>query len=253
MGALQLDNKVIFITGALGAAGSAAVKLFLERGALIAACDIRPASDFAELESLTEQYGGDRLMFVQSDMRVEADVREAVASVERAFGRLNGSYHNAYVNKVGLIADQSLEDWEDCIAGTLTSTFLVMKYAAALMIPSGGGSIVSTSSVLGGSILRSGNAGYGAGKAGLEQLTRIAALEYAPYGIRANAVVPGDFKSDELLAQLSQAHLDFMSKISMIGRSGTPNEINEVAAFLLSDAASYVTGSMYPVTGGIMS
>ncbi|MCQ6561017.1 SDR family oxidoreductase [Paenibacillus mendelii] len=253
MGALQLDDKVILITGALGAAGSEAIKLFLERGALVAACDIRPVSDFAELDSLTEKYGSGRLMFVQGDMRNEADVREAVAAIDQTFGRLNGTYHNAYVNKVALIAEQSLEDWEDCIRGCLTSTFLVMKYSAALMIRSGGGSIVSTSSVLGGNILRSGNAGYGAGKAGLEQLTRIAALEYAPYGIRANAVVPGDFKSDEVLAAISQAHLDTMSKISMLGRSGRANEINEVAAFLLSDAASYVTGSMYPVTGGIMS
>ena len=109
---------------------------------------------------------------------------------------------------------------------------------------------MNTSSILGTKPYGA-NASYGAGKAGMEQLTRYAAVEYAKYGIRVNAVIPGDFKGEQLLATMPPSHFEEMRALTLIGRSGTPDEINEVAAFLLSDAASYVTGSMYPVNGGV--
>jgi NAD(P)-dependent dehydrogenase (short-subunit alcohol dehydrogenase family) len=248
--ALQLQDKVIVITGALGAAGHAAVKLFAEKGAFVAACDLKPESDFPELESLRDRFGDDRLFYVKADMTKEDHVQGLIESIERTWGRLDGCYNTVYVNRYQRIAEQSLEYWEDSIRGTLTSAFLVNKYAAELMMASGGGSIVNVSSVL-GSIPLSKNAAYGAGKAGLEQLTRVVAVEYAEYGIRANAVVPGDFKVEQEHANASQQHIATMRQKALLGRSGFPIEINEVAAFLLSDAASYVTGSMYPVTGGL--
>jgi len=252
MTTLQLNNKVIFITGAAGAAGRSAVKLFLEKGATVAACDIKPAASIHNLTSLQQQYGTDRLSYYEADLLVEDEIKSVLTDVRAVYGRLDGAYHNVYTNKPGSIATQSLAEWNANINGTLTSAFLLIKYAAAAMIESGvGGAIVSTSSVL-GTFPRLYNAGYGAGKAGLEQLTRVAAYEYAPYKIRVNAVVPGDFKPEDIPMQLPPEHYENMKNITLIGRSGTPNEINEVAAFLLSDAASYVTGSLYPVTGGIL-
>jgi len=252
MTTLQLSNKVILITGAAGTAGRSAVKLFLEKGATVAACDIKPAASLPSLTSLQEQYGKERLSYYEADLLLEEAVKSVLTDVRAVNGRLDGAYHNVYTNKPGAIATQSLAEWNANIHGTLTSTFLLIKYAAAAMIESGaGGAIVSTSSVL-GTFPRLHNAGYGAGKAGLEQLTRVAAYEYAPYHIRVNAVVPGDFKPEDIPLQLSPEHYENMKNITLIGRSGTPNEINEVAAFLLSDAASYVTGSLYPVTGGIL-
>jgi NAD(P)-dependent dehydrogenase (short-subunit alcohol dehydrogenase family) len=250
MNKMQLQDKVVLITGALGAAGRSAAQMFLERGAIITACDIKSLDNFPEMDSLTQQYGEQRFTYIQADVTNEDQVKNIMEKTNRVFGRLDGSYHNAYVNNYRSIADQTLQEWEESIRGTLTSTFLVCKFAAQLMIQSGGGSIVNTSSVL-GYIPKANNAGYGAGKAGLEQLTRIIAVEYAPYGIRANAVVPGDFKSEVVLANTTQKFKEKMKEISLIGRSGTTNEINEVAAFLLSDSSSYVTASLYPVTGGI--
>lgn len=250
MNSASLQDKVILITGALGDAGREAIKLFLEKGALVAACDIKTIDGFPEWEALQKQYGSDHLLYMEANCMKEDHVISVMERIDQYYGRLNGSYHNVYVNRGFTIAELSLQDWEDSIKGTLTSTFLVCKYAAQLMIRSGGGAIVNTSSILGSSA-RVYNAAYGAGKAGLEQLTRSIAVEYAPYGIRANAVIPGDFKGEQLLATLSQEHFEGMKKTALIGRSGTPNEINEVAAFLLSDAASYVTGSMYPVNGGL--
>lgn len=249
MGSLQLQDKVILITGALGKAGKSAVSLFLEKGASVAACDVKAESAFEEKQDLQRRYGTDRLLYVEADVTNELQVQSFMKSIKFYFGRLDGCYHNVYVNKAKAIAEQTLEDWEANIRGTLTSTFLVCKYAAKLMKETGGGSIVNTSSIMGGELVRARNAGYSAGKAGLEQLTRVAAAEFAQDGIRVNAVVPGDFKSLETIARLGP---DYMKDTTLIGRTGTPNEINAVAAFLLSDEASYVTGSMYPVDGGLV-
>lgn len=250
MSKLQLENKVICITGALGTLGRAAIKLFLDKGARLAACDLKDTEEFLEMKAFSEIYGSDRFLYIKTNVTNEQQVIEAISAIEAFFGRLDGLYHNAYVNDFKRISEQSLASWNATISGTLTSTFLICKYAAELMVRSGGGSIVNTSSILGSKPLES-NAGYGAAKAGLEQFTRVMALEYAIQGIRANSIVPGDFRT-EMAWQISPEEFkETMRKTSLIGRSGKPNEINEVAAFLLSDAASYITGSSYPVTGGL--
>lgn len=249
MNHLQLQDKVICITGALGTAGSAAIKLFLDRGAKVAACDLNHYEQFEDMKALQDMYEKERLLYIQADVTNEQRVSELFAEIKANFGQLDGLYHNVYVNHYKRIADQSLASWEATMNGTLTSTFLVCKYAAELMAQSGGGSIVNTSSILGSTALE-GNAGYGAAKAGIEQFTRVLALEYAEKGIRANTIVPGDFRSELDWNTSSEEFKEKMKSDSMIGRSGKPNEINEVAAFLLSDAASYVTSSAYGITGG---
>ncbi|MBP1990717.1 SDR family NAD(P)-dependent oxidoreductase [Paenibacillus eucommiae] len=246
----NLQDKVIVITGALGDAGREAITLFLKKGARIAASDIKAIETYPEWETLLQRYGNNRMLYVKADFTDEDQVRDVFERIKQHFGRLDGSYHNVYINPSLSIAEMSAQDWNRSMEGTLTSAFLVCKYAAQLMIASGGGSIVNTSSIL-GTVPRYNNASYGAGKAGMEQLTRYAAVEFAPYGIRANAIVPGDFKGEELLKTMSAEFFEAMKTTTLIGRNGTPNEINEVAAFLLSDAASYVTGSVYPVTGGL--
>jgi NAD(P)-dependent dehydrogenase (short-subunit alcohol dehydrogenase family) len=250
MSKLQLADKVICITGALGTAGRAATKLFLDKGARVAACDIKDEAEFIEMRSFQELYGNEHFLYIQADVTNEQQVTEAFLAIRNFFGRLDGLYHNAYVNHYMRIAEQSLASWNATINGTLTSTFLVCKHAAELMTRSGGGSIVNSSSILGSKPLE-GNAGYGSAKAGLEQFTKIFAVEYATQGIRANSIVPGDFKSEIDWQMTTEEFKESMRNISLIGRSGKPNEINEVAAFLLSDAASYVTGASYNVTGGI--
>jgi NAD(P)-dependent dehydrogenase (short-subunit alcohol dehydrogenase family) len=250
MSKLQLEDKVICITGALGTAGRPAIKLFLDKGAKLAACDLKDQEEYAEMNAFPELYGSERFLYIRADVTNEQQVTEAISAIEGYFGRLDGLYHNAYVNHYKRIAEQSLASWNATINGTLTSTFLICKHAAELMARSGGGSIVNTSSILGSKPLES-NGGYGAAKAGLEQLTKVMALEYAIQGIRANSIVPGDFRTEMDWQISSEEFKETMRKTTLIGRSGKPNEINEVAAFLLSDAASYITGSSYTVTGGL--
>lgn len=245
----QLYNKVILLTGALGVLGSVATRLFLERGACIAACDIRASNEDGGISALLTEYGERRLLYITGDMTSETDVDRLFRQIEDHYGRLDGTYHNVFVNKSSTIANQTLQDWEESIRGTLTSTFLVNRHSARRMRQNGGGSIVNTSSIL-GSVPLAENAAYGAGKAAVEQLTRVAAVEFAQWGIRVNAIAPGDFKSENVLAQASDSQKETMRRLTLIGRSGHPNEINELAAFLLSDAASYATGSIFQVTGG---
>jgi len=245
----QLQGKVIWITGALGSLGRSGIRMFLERGASVYATDLSPIERFPEIQRFAEQAGEQRFVFRQADACDEASVIETTADIERKFGRLDGLLHTVYTNVWKPALELTVAEWEDTIRGTLTSTFVVNKYAISLMIRSGGGSIVNTSSIL-GEIVAPGCLAYGAGKAGVNQFTRVVAADYAKRGIRANVLVPGDFSSDERLAQQSEQAKEAMKRLSWIGRSGRSDEICETAAFLLSDAASYITGALFRVDGG---
>jgi len=245
----QLAGKVILITGAFGQAGQSAVRMFLQRGAIVVANDFVPVEQFPDMAKLQKQYGPERLMFVQADMNVEEQVEAVVDVIDRQYGRLDGSYHNAYTCVEKPIREMTLAEWESTVKGTLTSTFLLCKAVLPLMIRSGGGSIVNTSSVR-GHVLHPGSPAYAAAKAGVNQFTRVLAVEHAHEGIRANVVVPGDFKSEQEYMLLSDADKRMIAGSALMARTGKPDEINEVAAFLLSDAAAYVTASLYAVDGG---
>lgn len=247
MGALQ--DKVIWITGGLGELGRSAIAMFLARGAVLFVCDRIPIERYPEIERLKRQYGDQRLQFAQADVCDERAVQSVMSDIERCFGRLDGTYHNVYTNVWKPAVELSLPEWDETIRGTLTSTFLVCKYAIPLMIRSGGGSIVNTSSIL-GEIPSKGCLAYGAAKAGVIQFTRVLAVDYAQDGIRANALLPGNFLSDQRLAEEMAQPDAGIRRSTWLGRSGSADEINEMASFLLSDAASYVTGSAYKVDGG---
>lgn len=245
----MLQGKTILVTGALGMLGRSAVPMFLKQGANVIGCDIVPLDGAPAIRAVAEEYGDSRFLFVRADVSDEEQVKSLIDTIDGKFGRLDGGYFNAYTNVWKPLLELSLEEWERTLKGTMTTAFLCCKYAIPLMIRSGGGSIVNTSSVL-GHIAKSGCLGYGAGKAGLNQLTRVVAKDYAKLGIRANALLPGDFKSEEKLAAMSEATKETIGKEILLGRSGSTDEINQVAMFLLSDASSYVTGSLYTVDGG---
>lgn len=245
----MLQDKVILITGCLGSLGRSAIEMFLERGATIYGCDRVPLDKYRDIVLLQERYGELRMKYRQADMCVEDEVKAVISDVDRSFGRLDGTYHNVYTNGWKPVVEMSLEEWDNSIRGTLTSTFLLNKYAIPLLIRSGGGSIVNTSSIL-GQIVSKGCLAYGAAKAGVDQMTRVVAADYAEVGIRANVLVPGDFDAKELIERQTDQQIATIKQNSWMGRSGSADEVNEVAAFLLSDASSYVTGSRYQVDGG---
>lgn len=244
-----LEDKVIWITGALGSLGLPAVRMFLERGAAIYASDLKAAADAVQMLDLISEYGNSRVIYGEADLTEEHSVIEAVLDIESRFGRLDGAYHTVYSNVWKPALELTLDEWEYSLRGTLTSTFLVNKHAIKLMIKHGGGSIVNTSSIL-GEIVSPGALAYGASKAAMNHFTRIIASDYGDRGIRANVLVPGDFRMKEVLPKQSASERENMRKLSFLGRSGSSDEVNEVACFLLSDAASYVTGGLFHVDGG---
>lgn len=244
-----MEGKVILITGALGQAGQSAVRLFLNKGAAVIAGDCADIARFPDMARLQGEVGEQRFLFMQADMNEEDQVSAVMAEIDRRFGRLDGCYHNVYASVEKAALELSLEEWESSIRGTLTSTFLVCKHVLPLMIKSGGGAIVNTSSVRGHYPDR-GCIAYGAAKAGVNQFTRMLAADYADHGIRANVIVPGDFKSEEEHRRLTKQDIALIRERTLLKRSGTTDEVSEVAAFLLSDAASYVTASLYSVDGG---
>lgn len=245
----MLQDKVVLITGCLGTLGRSAIGMFLERGAVVYGCDIVPLGDCPDAVRLSELYGEQRFVYKQANLLDETQVQAVMADVEHRFGRLDGTYHNIHSNGWKPIVEMSLTEWDSGIRGTLTSTFLLNKYAIPLLIKSGGGSIINTSSIL-GEIVSSGYTAYGPAKAAVNHLTRVIAADYAAYGIRANVLVPGDFDTEAAIARQSEQQKAAMKRSTWLGRSGNPAEVNEVAAFLLSDAASYVTGAIYRVDGG---
>jgi NAD(P)-dependent dehydrogenase (short-subunit alcohol dehydrogenase family) len=223
--------------------------MFLERGATIYGCDRASLEDYPEIVLLLERYGESRFKFSQADMCEEDEVKAVLLEVDRVFGRLDGTYHNVYTSGWKPILDMSLGEWDRSIRGTLTSAFLLCKYAIPLLIRSGGGSIVNTSSIL-GQIVSEECLAYGAAKAGVDQMTRVVAADYAKHGIRANVLVPGDFDAKESIGRQTEKQIAAIKRKTWLGRSGNADEVNEVAVFLLSDASSYVTGSRYQVDGG---
>ena len=239
-----LDGKVVLITGGLGTIGFAAVTMFAARGARIVVNDITPAESHPGMAELQRRLAPDRLLFVEGDVSRERDVEEMYARIGDRFGSLDGTFHNAYTQIRLRVADYTFEQWRSVVNGTLDSTFLVCRGAIPLLAASGGGSMVNTSSVL-GLRPRELDGAYGTAKAGVNHLTQVLAAENAHLGIRANAIVPGDIKEPTVSSGGTPRQ-----PRAWLGRSGTPDEVSELASFLLSDASSYVTGSLYAVDGG---
>ncbi|MCD9025303.1 SDR family NAD(P)-dependent oxidoreductase [Cohnella silvisoli] len=244
-----LLRKVLLITGALGQLGQAATKMFLEKGAVVVANDIGDVDQSREMKLLLQEYGENRLIFVRSDVTREADSALLAKEIESKFGRLDGYFHNVCTAIHKPVLEQTLAEWELVITGTLTSAFIVCKSMLPLLIRSGGGSIVNTSSII-SQIPAAYNAAYGAAKAGVNQFTKIVAHDYATSKIRANAILPGIFFAQNKISELSNDTLQLIHDNSLLERCGTAEEIAEMAAFLLSDAASYITGALIPVDGG---
>ncbi|GGD89352.1 SDR family NAD(P)-dependent oxidoreductase [Paenibacillus nasutitermitis] len=244
----MLQDKVIWITGAMGKLGQSAVKMFLQRGAIVVAHDILALEGLPDLVQIQKQYGS-RFLSIVSDAASEEGVENAAARIKAKVGRLHGLYHNVYTQHKKPVLELTLDEWENVLRGSLTSAFLTAKYAIPLMIESGGGVIVNTSSVLGHRPTR-GCPAYSAAKAGLNQFTKVLAVDYAEHGIRANAIVPGDIKTEENLRALGTEFSSYVRERTLLGRSGTPDEVSELAAYLLSDAASYTTGALYSIDGG---
>ena len=248
-----LNDKVILVTGAASGIGQSAAIAFAGEGASVAVCDINQDGGRETVDRI--EADGGSAHFVHVDVAIAAEVESMVAAVVDEYGRLDGAFNNAGITgSEAFTADYEEDDWDQVLAVNLKGVWLSMKYEIRAMLKTGGGSIVNTSSSL-GQVGIINIPAYVASKHGVIGVTRAAALEYAQQGIRINAVAPGAIETP-LMAKRLQDVPEIAAPIKAahpIGRLGETGEVAEAAAWLLSDRASFVHGSVMAVDGGYLA
>lgn len=253
---MRFDGKVGLITGAGSGIGRATALGFAARGGAVAVVDINGEHAHAVAAEITST--GGRAIAIVADVTRPTDIDLMVSRTLDAFGRLDFLHNNAFgmpaaqtsTQVAARTADVLEEVWSHMLDVGLTAVFRAMKRAIPVMRAQGGGAIVNTASISG---LRAdyGIAAYNAAKAGVINLTRAVAIEYAPYGIRANCVCPGAIDTPLIAPALAQpGFAETIQKAIPLGRLGRPEEIAHVVLFLASDLASFVTGTAVVADGG---
>jgi meso-butanediol dehydrogenase/(S,S)-butanediol dehydrogenase/diacetyl reductase len=248
----RFAGKVALVTGAASGIGEATAKRFAAEGATVVVVDLN-ADGAARVVHEIGAAGGHASAF-RADVAAAADAEAMIRHAVTTHGRLDILHNNATSGDPGLIADLPVASWERTLAVNLTAPFLATKFALPVMIAQGGGAIVNMSSGA-GVLAEEGLAAYGAAKAGVINLTRSTAIEYARYGVRANCVCPGavDTPPRRALANAVEGAGERFARAAPLGRLGTPGELAAVILFLASDDASFVTGATYFVDGGALA
>lgn len=246
-----LADKVAIVTGGGSGIGKSAVFLLAREGAKVMIADIDERTGKETSALIRDQEG--EAGFVRTDVSRESDVEAMVAHTVDTFGRLDCAFNNAGILEEGSpdVTGYSLDLWNRVIGINLTGVWLCMKHEIPKMLEHGGGAIVNNASVA-SLVGIPGATALVASKHGVVGLTKNAALEYANQGIRVNAVCPSFIKTP-ILEPYFEAHPEEeleMIKKEPIRRMGSPEEVAEAAVWLLSDAASFVTGHSMVVDGG---
>jgi NAD(P)-dependent dehydrogenase (short-subunit alcohol dehydrogenase family) len=246
----KLDGKAAVITGGASGIGAATTRLFAREGARVVIADVQDAAG----EALATELGASAL-YQHVDVSRGDDVRDAVARAMAAFGRLDCMFNNAGIlGTVGPLEDIPVEEYDRTMAVLLRSVFLGMKYAATVMKAQGSGSIISTSSIA-GIIGGDGPHIYSTAKAAVIHLTKSAALELGPHGVRVNCICPGGILtpmatgSPEASPQVNEAVAGVLAGFQPIPRAGMPDDIAQAALWLASDDATFVSGHALVVDG----
>jgi NAD(P)-dependent dehydrogenase (short-subunit alcohol dehydrogenase family) len=247
---ISFENKVALVTGAGSGLGLATAKAFAESGASVVLADWNEKAVRSAAEEMAAQ--GHKTLAIHCDVADDAQVEAMVEQTVAIYGRLDAAYNNAGVqNIVAETADASREDFDRVMAVNLRGVWSCMKFELRHMRKQGSGAIVNCSS-LGGLVGAAGRGTYHAAKHGVLGLTKSAALEYAPKGIRINAVCPGIIETPMvagMLATQAEAMKELMKDVP-IARLGRAEEIADAVLWLCSPAASFVVGHALAVDGG---
>lgn len=246
----KFEGKVAFVTGAANGIGRATAIAFAAEGANVVVADVAEKG-IQETVRLLEEAGG-KALAITCDVQKSEDIKKALDETVKTFGRLDIAFNNAGVEQpVKETTAITEEEWDHLMNIDLRGIFLCMKYEIPLMLASGGGAIVNTSSGAGVKGFK-GQAAYAAAKHGIIGLTRSAALDYADKNIRINAVCPGIIETP-MMDRFSGGTPEGRQRViaqEPIGRMGKPEEIASAVVWLCSDGASFATGHALVVDGG---
>lgn len=253
-----VGSRVVVTGGGSGIGAGAAVRIAAE-GARVAILDKR-LELAREVAGSISQAGGEALP-LSCDVSSESEVASAISTAAEQLGGLDGLFANAGTAARGWIHETTLEDWETVLRVNLTGVFLAAKHCLVHLLEAGGGAIVTTGSIASVVVGAGGSAAsYAASKGGVLQLTKQIAVDYGANGIRANCVCPGavatalgEHSREDRIADATTKPGDRLPRSRVatpLGRVAEPAELGAVVAFLLSDDASFVTGSAVMVDGG---
>ncbi|MFQ6029290.1 MAG: SDR family oxidoreductase [Dehalococcoidia bacterium] len=250
-----LEGKVALVTGGSSGIGRATALAFVREGAKVVVADVDPTGGEETLQRIREMEG--EAVFVRTDVTSAAEVEAMVGRAVETYGGLDCAFNNAGISVPvrGPMHEFPEEMWDRVIDINLKGVWLCMKYEIPRMLAAGSGTVVNTASIMGLVGSPTGNLAYNASKHGVVGMSKTAAIEYAPAGIRINAVCPGYVRTplveQGILSDPGQEAI--IAARHPLGRLGMPEEIAESVVWLCSDAASFVTGHTMTVDGGYVA
>lgn len=247
----DFEGKVAVVTGAASGIGAAIARALAADGAKVLVADLDPegADDVAR----AIQASGGTARAHEVNVADAVEVEAMVEAARSAFGGLHLAVNNAGIGgPAALTGEYPLDGWHKVIDINLNGVFYGMRYQLPAIVASGGGAIVNMASILGSVGFATASA-YVAAKHAVVGLTKVAAIEYAKHGVRINSIGPGFIDTPLLSKHLDEAALTVIRGLHPVGRLGTSEEVAALTAFLLSDEASFITGSYHLVDGGYVA
>ncbi|MDR2786608.1 MAG: SDR family oxidoreductase [Treponema sp.] len=247
---LRLDGKKAFVTGGGRGIGYSIASALAEAGADVALADIDGDSAKVSAERIAAATGR-KIIAVQADVTQPASVNAMILTILENFGRIDAAFCNAGIAKHIPAEDMTLDDWNQVINVNLTGVFLTAQAAGRAMIRQGGGSIINTASMSAHIVnVPQPQSSYNASKAGVVQLTKSLAVEWAPKHVRVNSISPGYIGTDLTLNNdLLKPLIEKWKEATPVKRLGRPEELQAIAVYLAGDSSAFTTGSDFIIDG----
>ncbi|XID91365.1 SDR family NAD(P)-dependent oxidoreductase [Paenibacillaceae bacterium WGS1546] len=249
----RLANKVAAITGAGSGIGRCTALLFAREGAVVVVNDLNEANGRAVVAEIQE--AGGQALFVEADVSEAESAKTMVHTVIDEYGKIDVLFNNAGISNVGALHEVDIEQWDRIMNVNVKGVFLPSKFSLPFMMERHAGTIINMSSCV-AEIGLARRAAYGATKGAVLALTKAMQVDYAPYGIRVNALVPGTIMTPFVQNYLQTAYEDPEAAIASIkkrqlgGELGTPQDVAYAALFLASDESKFMMGSPLYIDGG---